>query len=222
MNRRAVQTPPVREGLRVGSPAARQTPGNPRSSDGLRTIDFVVLALANLGGETHPVDIEDVAFEAHRLAPHRFGWRRYPEQIDLAGVRDGLSDSRKPENGGLTVGGRKQGWALTPAGAKLAAGVRDRVANIGSLPHLRLDPAVRVAERRRVLGSKALQKLRSNEADQISPQDVRELLRVDPYVTPEKYGQRLAIVLNAFADEPDIREAIDDMAKRYGLGELAR
>ena len=193
-----------------------------RSGDGFRTIDVVVVALANLGGATQPVDIEDVAIEAYRLTPHRFGWRRHPEQVDLAGVRDGLSDARKPENGALVVGDRKQGWILTPDGVALGERVRSSVEATTNGDRIRIDVPVRAAERLRVLRSRALRKVEEGRVDEVTAQEVRELLRIDPYVTEEKHRQRLSIVLNAFADEPQIRSAVEELERRLREGDLAR
>lgn len=95
-------------------------PARTRTQDGLRTVDHVIAAVYQLGGATRAVDIEDIAMEAYRAVPHRFRWRRYADQVDIAGVRDGLSDARKPENGGLVVGDRKHGWTLTAVGVRLA------------------------------------------------------------------------------------------------------
>lgn len=193
-----------------------------RSADGLRTIDVVIVALANLGGATQAVDIEDVAIEAHRLVPHRFGWRRHPEQVDLAGVRDGLSDARKPENGSLVVGERKQGWILTPAGVSVAGQLRELVQGGSDDGRVRLDVSVRAAERLRVLRSRALQKTDAGRIDDVTAQEVRELLRIDPYVSESKYRQRLSIVVNAFADEPAIRSTIEELERRLREGGLSR
>jgi hypothetical protein len=182
----------------------------------------VVVALANLEGASMPVDIEDVAIEAHRLAPHRFGWRRHPDQVDLAGVRDGLSDARKRENGALVVGDRKQGWTLTPTGVAVAERVRALVESTADEDRIRLDAPVRAAERLRVLRSRALRKAEEGHVEDVTAQEVRELLRIDPYVTEEKYQQRLSIVLNAFADEPQIRSMIEELERRLSEGRVAR
>ena len=36
-----------------------------------------------LGGETRRVDTEDIAVKANELAPGRFAWKKYPDQINL-------------------------------------------------------------------------------------------------------------------------------------------
>ncbi len=191
---------------------------NPRklAVDGsLRTVDYVIAALFRLGGSTRPVDIEDIAVECFQIAPHRFRWRKYAEQIDLAQVRDGLSDARKEANGELVVGARKQGWSLTPAGVRWASQLDELVGDGQATGRMRLDVPVRAAEKQRVLASHALLKAMSGGVATVTPQEFRELLRVDRYVTPEKYRQRLSIVLESFADDPATQSVITDLELRY-------
>ena len=187
-----------------------------RSADGsLRTVDYVIAALFRLGGSTRPVDIEDIAVECFAIAPHRFRWRKYAEQIDIAQVRDGLSDARKKANGELVVGDRKKGWSLTQAGIRWASQLTDLVGKNQDSGRIRLDVPVRAAEKQRVLASHALQRALSGDMDGVTAQEFRELLRVDRYVTPEKYRQRLSIVLESFADDPPTQSVITDLEQRY-------
>jgi hypothetical protein len=194
-------------------------PTSARSADGsFRTVDYVIAALFRLGGSTRPVDIEDIGMECFRIAPHRFRWRKYPDQIDLAQVRDGLSDARKEGNGVLVVGDRKQGWSLTQAGIRWAHQLPSLLGEESSAGRIRLDVPVRAAEKQRVLASVALRKAAGNQIESVTPQEFRELLRIDRYVTPEKYSQRLAIVLESFADDLVAQSLIADMERRYREG----
>jgi hypothetical protein len=83
----------------------------------LTQCEIVILAVHLLGGDQHAVDTEDVAIKAHELAPGRFSWRKYPEQINLELVRVYLSDAKKPEKGGLLLGSGRTGWSLTTHGS---------------------------------------------------------------------------------------------------------
>jgi len=82
--------------------------------------EIVTLAVYLLGGDQHAVDTEDAAIKTHELAPGRFAWRKYPEQINLELVRVYLSDAKKPEKGDLLVGSGRTGWSLTKAGLNWA------------------------------------------------------------------------------------------------------
>ena len=83
-------------------------------------LEIVTLAVFLLGGARRPVDTEDVAVRAHELAPDRFAWRKYPEQINLELIRVSLSDAKKPKNGPMVDGSGDTGWSLTPAGLQWA------------------------------------------------------------------------------------------------------
>ena len=98
-------------------------------------VEVVLLALANLGAESEPVDTEDVAMEAYRLAPEAFSWRRYPEQVDLDSVRVTLFDACKTKYGERAGGSVRRGWHLTANGLTLFANeVMPRVRHLGVTP----------------------------------------------------------------------------------------
>ncbi len=84
----------------------------------VRRPHVVVLALAELGGAGRWVDTEDIAVRANQLAPGAFTWRKYPEQIDLDGVRVALHDAAKDRYGHLVEGSVRSGWSLTLAGVE--------------------------------------------------------------------------------------------------------
>src|SRR5688572_19111621 len=81
---------------------------------------IVVLAVYELGGARRFIDTEDIAKKAAEIAPARFAWRKYPDQINLELVRVALSDAKKAENNNLLDGSGRKGWTLTPAGLKWA------------------------------------------------------------------------------------------------------
>src|SRR5258706_12932137 len=80
---------------------------------------LVALALYLLGGEATLVDTEDVAVRVHELAPGRFSWRKYTDQINLELVRVALSDACKGGEA-LVSGTGRTGWSLTAAGRRWA------------------------------------------------------------------------------------------------------
>lgn len=55
--------------------------------------DIVTLGVYALGGATQAVDTEDVAHKANELAPGRFTWRKYKDQINIETVRKRLWDA---------------------------------------------------------------------------------------------------------------------------------
>ncbi len=47
--------------------------------------------------------------EAHRLAPGRFSWKKYPDQINLELIRVFLSERRRKRMGSLSVRSERAG-----------------------------------------------------------------------------------------------------------------
>src|SRR5262245_22160571 len=81
---------------------------------------IIVLATYMLGGERQPIDTEDLAVKAHELAPGRFSWRKYRDQINLELVRVYASDAKKQAHGALLRGSGNDGWMLTQVGVAWA------------------------------------------------------------------------------------------------------
>lgn len=77
--------------------------------------DVAVLALASLGGGTDVIDTEDAAIAAHEIDPTAFGWKKYPDRVDLDVARTTLrheGEAREPR----IEGSVQNGWHLTPQG----------------------------------------------------------------------------------------------------------
>src|ERR1700758_717640 len=92
----------------------------------LSQVEVVTLAVYRLGGAQRAIDTEDVAIEAHRIAPGRFSWKKYPDQINLELIRVFLSDAKKDENE-LVIGSGRVGWRLTQRGLKWAEEVSQTI-----------------------------------------------------------------------------------------------
>src|ERR1700731_4921954 len=91
-------------------------PQIPKESRALANHELVVVAAFLAGAQNASVDTEDIAVKANELAPGRFAWRKYKDQINIDAVRKRLWDAAKPEKGGLLIGSEKTGWRLTKAG----------------------------------------------------------------------------------------------------------
>src|SRR5258706_6870778 len=81
-------------------------------------VQLVTIAVAQLGGASHPVDREDIAVQVNSIAPGKFTWRKYPDQIDLVAITYALGDAAKARYGSLVVRDLKGLWMLSPAGVK--------------------------------------------------------------------------------------------------------
>lgn len=82
-------------------------------------VEIVTIAVYQLGGMTRPADTEDIAVRANELAPGRFTWRKYPEQISLQDVRFALENAKRAHCG-YVLGDSNEGWMLTEAGVLFA------------------------------------------------------------------------------------------------------
>jgi len=82
--------------------------------------ELVVLAAFLAGAQTEPADTEDIAIQANILAPGRFSWRKYKDQINIDTVRKRLWDATKNDKGAYLIGSEKTGWRLTKAGFDFA------------------------------------------------------------------------------------------------------
>lgn len=167
--------------------------------------DLVTLALFQLGGADHVVDTEDVAMRVAKLAPGRFAWRKYPEQVDLEHVRVVLSDAKKARCGTLVSGTGKTGWGLTQAGLKRATELDQRAPAAAAPPRAgRYSPETAWVsrERARLLSTAAFGKATAGQP--LTPRDAEQFFRVDEYVSESARQQRVVRLLAAFASDPGL------------------
>ncbi|MFM9954655.1 MAG: hypothetical protein ACKVVO_11405 [Opitutaceae bacterium] len=82
--------------------------------------ELVTLAGFLRCGYAKTVDLEDVAMEVNRLAPERFTWRKYADQINVKNVDAFLWDAKKVKKGSLVVNPERDHWTLTETGGVFA------------------------------------------------------------------------------------------------------
>ena len=180
---------------------------------------LVALALYLLGGDRTVIDTEDVALRVHELAPGRFSWRKYPEQINLELVRVALSDARKQEAGALVTGTGRRGWSLTVDGRRWAE------KNIGlaegaDLSRLRQErSAGSVDERRwqrerlRVLATDAWRRWSEvHDIAVITPEAAADVYRVDRYVRGRARDMKVNRLRGMFAEDDQLAPFLDAAA----------
>jgi hypothetical protein len=61
--------------------------------------DIITVAAFLLGAERKPVDMEDIAVKANEIAPKRFSWQKYKDQIDLELIYKHLWNLTQPDYG---------------------------------------------------------------------------------------------------------------------------
>jgi hypothetical protein len=178
--------------------------------------EIVTLAVYLLGGDTQRVDTEDIAVKANELAPGRFTWRKYRDQINIDTVRKRLWDAASATKAEYLAGSEKQGWILTTAGLKFAT---TNIASIGStdLSKDRLGLKEKQwlrSERVRMLCSEAYTKAESGRTDAVTVQEAEEFFRIDAYVTGEARDQKIIRALTAFGDDKELGEAVKVLARK--------
>jgi len=147
--------------------------------------EIVVLAAYLAGAESSLADTEDIAIKANELAPGRFSWRKYKEQINIDAVRKRLWDATKPEKGAYLIGSEKNGWRLTKAGFDFA----HQHINAGGLARSQstrasqTERASQTREIKRMLGEDAFQKIRRGQEASITKSEAERFFRLDDYVT---------------------------------------
>lgn len=169
-----------------------------------------------LGGESQPVDTEDVAIRASELAPGRFSWRKYPDQINLELIRVYLSDAKKPDKGAYLLGSGKEGWMLSEAGVRFALRNAQTLSD-SDLSRVAMTPKQRQwlqTERTRLLASTAYRKHLADDAASITRKEAEDFFRVDDYVAGQARERRIVRLLNAFRDDPELGALLALMAER--------
>ena len=187
---------------------------------GLTNHEIATLAVYLSGGDAQYVDTEDVAVKANEIAPGRFTWRKYPDQINIENVRAFLSDAKKQKNGGYLRGAGKDGWLLTESGVAFA---KDRVASLGGVDLSRERLSVKDRrwlqhERTRMLGSEAFVKFSAGITDVITMQEAESFFRLDAYVTGNGREDKIIRALNAFGSDPELGPAVKALAEKAREG----
>jgi len=144
--------------------------------------------------------------KVNRLAPGRFTWKRYPDQINIKNVDAFLWDAKKAKNGSYVVNAKRDEWILTDAGLVFARKMSSELQGVDlSRKALSLkERNWRRRERERMLGSEAYQKCAAGEGDRISLQEAQAFFRVDTYVTGTARSEKLCRARNIFGEDPEL------------------
>lgn len=153
---------------------------------------LAAVALLQLDGATHAVDTEDLAMKMAALAPDRFRWKKYPDQINIDQVRftvTALLRSDPP----VATGGVRYGWMLT------AAGIAWTLETPGVAP----EPVHEALTRHAALlrQTEAWEKFARVTPEEITVYDARRFLRVDEYTSTRRRKERVQAVTNIAAHD---------------------
>jgi len=179
--------------------------------------EIVTFAVYLLGGDQKFIDTEDVAVKAHEIAPGRFVWRKYPDQINLELVRVYLSDAKKPDKGEHLSGSGRKGWSLTSKGRQwieanlnllerdLSLG--DGISRAGSVDAVRLD-----RESKRLQATDAW-RLWNVDNKTVTAAQAKQVFRIDSYTKPNMLSLKIDRLLNLFSDNKEITEFLSEMSQ---------
>jgi len=181
--------------------------------------EIVTIAVYLLRGEVQKVDTEDAAVKSAEIAPGRFSWRKYPDQVNLDAVRKRLWDACKPEKGAYLVGSEKDGWRLTDAGVRFGS------ANVGRLdvqrkrrPLTLREKQWRNRERERFMYSDAYARFAEDNSTEFGVGDAERFFRIDEHVSRNQRRARIERALAMFGDDKDLAALVRVMARLASEG----
>jgi hypothetical protein len=185
-----------------------------RLTRGASQAEVVTAAVYRLGGAQRAVDTEDVAVEAHRLAPGRFSWKKHPEQINLELIRVFLSDAKNKNE--LLIGSGRTGWRLTQRGLKWAERMSEAGGEFFS-PRTRaqsrsgsIDEQRWHRERSRIVATRAWDLWTSGIRD-IPAADAKQVFRIDSYARGELRETKITRLRAMFSDDRDLAPFLDHL-----------
>lgn len=181
--------------------------------------EIVTFAVYILGGQSKEIDTEDVAIKVNELAPGRFTWRKYQDQINIENVRTFLSDAKKVKNGSYLLGSGKKGWLLTERGVVFAKQHLTKMqdSNLARAPLSREERRWNNLERARMLTHPIMSKLRSQSSDMVTAQEAESFFRVDDYVTGMARKKRISRIVNTFRDDPEIGHVVISLSGKVSM-----
>jgi hypothetical protein len=179
---------------------------------------IVVLAAFLAGAHQGLADTEDIAMRANELAPGKFSWRKYQDQVNIEAVRKRLYDAAKESRGGFIAGGEREGWLLTTAGIDFCKQHADLLKDgLNFTPRLSAKERTwQHRERARMLTEAAFRKWKAGEVDQISKQEAERFFAVDDYIKGAARAKRIERAEQVFRGDPDLEDAISEIGSLLG------
>lgn len=173
--------------------------------------DVAVVALGKLGGATTVIDTEDAAITAHSIDRDAFGWKKYPERVDLDAVRTTLRHEGEGKDPRIE-GSIQNGWHLTPRGVAWLE------ANPGLLGDAEIAAAPTSAATQRWRAETreagaAVNRVRTSEAfrlwtqgEKFTPRQAAGVFRIDEYTPTKDRTRKTAQLQELTRGEDDIEE----------------
>src|SRR5262249_51567460 len=176
--------------------------------------EIVALATYLAGGDRKPVDTEDVAMKAEEIAPGRFSWRKYKNQIDLELIYKHLWDLTKPDKGGYVTGSKNDGWLMTLAGTAFAEQAVGKLKNLQPAREKRpkREENWMKRERARMQGEAAYAKIGGGRESEWTRAEAEKFLRLDDYVIGAARVRKIQQAEIDFRDDPELGPIVKKVA----------
>ena len=186
--------------------------------------EIVTIAVYLLGGTSNYIDTEDIAVKASELAPGRFTWSKYKDQINIYNVRKGLWDGKTSKKGGYILGSHKRGWILSKDGLEFCKSrIKDfESANLSKQPISQKELNWKINEKRRMLSCAAYEKTIQDRLDELTKPEVEEFFRVDDYVIGKARERKLTRIINIFDDDPELGSIVRVLYERIQKNDRVR
>lgn len=183
---------------------------------GLTNIEIVTLAVFLLGGNLDYVDTEEIAIKSNDIAPGRFAWRKYPNQINIEVIRKRLSDAKNPEKYGFLYGSFRKGWILTEKGLEAANRLYAEVdkQDLTRIPRSKSESMRARKEKEKMIRSDAFQKFIQGNSDKISVVEAESFFRLDDYIRGNARKERITRIINTFRSDIELAGAIEFLVNK--------
>jgi hypothetical protein len=169
--------------------------------------EILTLVVYLLDGTIVPVDLEDAAIEAFKLAPKKFSWIKYDDRIDLRIIEYALRAACRP-NMKYLKGSNKHGYMLTQIGLEWAEKFDEKKQLSTTSRKLSLSDLI-LKEQVRLKNTHAYEKFIGGNKEKISIMDFREFTRVNDYFPEHIRKQRYSKIENAVKDDVDLKNIWD-------------
>jgi len=191
--------------------------GDAKTANKIRDLalhEIVALATYLAGGDRKRVDTEDVAMKADEIAPRRFSWRKYKNQIDLELIYKHLWDLTKPDKGAYVAGSKNEGWLMTLAGMAFAEQAVGRLKNLQPAREKRpkQEENWMKRERTRMQGEAAYAKIREGRESELTQAETEKFFRLDDYVLGAARERKIQQAEIDFRDDPELGPIVSKVA----------
>ncbi len=178
--------------------------------------ELAVIAVANLGGKTDPVDLEDIAMELFKIAPNKFSLRKYPKHVDIHLVRVSLSHMALEQRNPCIKGSIKSGYMLSPTGIRW---IQQNISNFNNIQESEYRKGSEFhslqVEINRIKKTKAFHQIIKGNLENISINSLYEFLRINEYFSQKKVLSRIHIIENSTILDEEVKSSWEFLKTRF-------